>query len=344
MKLLRSTKNLVSRAVDAIENPIPYAAPSVRFDNIVSTGSTLLDLAISGKRVRGGGIPAGIVCEFFGPPGCGKTGVLNSIAAAAQKKGGDVHYDDPEKRLDLGYAHMIGAEVTEENYHFPDTVSEVFKGIWGWNPKPSQKGAICVRIEDSLAALSTELEMEGEDKMGMRRAKEFSEGLRKTCRIIGKNNWIIACSNQIRSGERGKTTTTGGFGIPFYASLRVKMLPSYPEFKLKRVVDGTEVVEGVRITCEIFKTSISSTLFHKEEIFYLFDYGIHDVWANLEYLKDKNKNSLYLAFDKEFKAIRKAVQYIEDNNLEHELRKMVINRWEEINIKSRIIFKPKVWF
>ena len=34
---------------------------------MVSTGSTLLDLAISGGRVRGGGIPGGIMVEIFGP-------------------------------------------------------------------------------------------------------------------------------------------------------------------------------------------------------------------------------------------------------------------------------------
>ena len=32
---------------------------------IVSTGSTQLDLAIYGGRVRGGGIPGGIIIEIF---------------------------------------------------------------------------------------------------------------------------------------------------------------------------------------------------------------------------------------------------------------------------------------
>jgi len=38
---------------------------------VISTGSTLLDLAISGGRIRGGGLPLGILVEIFGPPGCG---------------------------------------------------------------------------------------------------------------------------------------------------------------------------------------------------------------------------------------------------------------------------------
>ena len=39
---------------------------------MVSTGSTLLDLAISGTRVRGGGYPGGILVEIFGASGTGK--------------------------------------------------------------------------------------------------------------------------------------------------------------------------------------------------------------------------------------------------------------------------------
>ena len=38
-------------------------------ETVVSTGSTLLDLAISGGRIRGGGIPTGILMEIFGPSG-----------------------------------------------------------------------------------------------------------------------------------------------------------------------------------------------------------------------------------------------------------------------------------
>jgi len=35
-------------------------------ENVLSTGSTLLDLAISGGCVRGGGIPAGIMVVAYG--------------------------------------------------------------------------------------------------------------------------------------------------------------------------------------------------------------------------------------------------------------------------------------
>ena len=52
---------------------------------VISTGSTLLDLAVSWERVRGGGLPAGILVEIFGPPSSGKTTFLCEIAGGAQR-------------------------------------------------------------------------------------------------------------------------------------------------------------------------------------------------------------------------------------------------------------------
>ncbi len=42
------------------------------------------------------------------------------------------------------------------------------------------------------------MDNEDGDKYGMRRAKEFSEELRKTCRILKDKNYLMVCSNQIR--------------------------------------------------------------------------------------------------------------------------------------------------
>ena len=62
----------------------------VRFDKVVSTQCTLLDLAISGDKVRGGGIPGGVLVETFGASGTGKSALLASICASAQRRGGSL--------------------------------------------------------------------------------------------------------------------------------------------------------------------------------------------------------------------------------------------------------------
>ena len=80
----------------------------------------------------------------------------------------------------------------EIEYTIPNTVPEVFQSVRDWvSQEEAEKGTIYGVFADSLAALSTDMEMEEGDKMGMRRAKEFSEELRKTCRIItqGTSSW-----------------------------------------------------------------------------------------------------------------------------------------------------------
>lgn len=91
-----------------VEEPV---APLMEYDGsigtVISTGSTLLDLAISGGRVRGGGIPGGIFVEAFGPPSSGKTVLLCEIAGAIQRQGGEVMFYDPEARLNKKFAEVF---------------------------------------------------------------------------------------------------------------------------------------------------------------------------------------------------------------------------------------------
>ena len=169
-------------------------------DNVISTGSTLLDLAISGGRFKEGGVPTGIFVEVFGPSGAGKTVLLCQLAGNVQAKGGDIMFHDPEARLNKQFAALFGLDSTEIEYTMPDTIPQVFKSVRQWVPKEKATDKIYGVFADSLAALSTDMEMDKEegDKMGMRRAKEFSEELRKTCRIITQNDVLMVCSNQVR--------------------------------------------------------------------------------------------------------------------------------------------------
>jgi len=61
----------MKRRVDSVKTKKPEYDGD--FGQCISTGSTLLDLAISGGRIRGGGLPGGILVEVFGPSGVGKT-------------------------------------------------------------------------------------------------------------------------------------------------------------------------------------------------------------------------------------------------------------------------------
>lgn len=324
---------------------------------VVSTGSTLLDLAICGGRIKGGGIPGGQVTEIYGPSGAGKTAILVEVAASVQNKGGDVVFCDPEARLDKQYARVYGMKIKDENYFRPDTVLDI-KGNKGkiiqlglegyireWEPE--NEDVINVFCADSIAALSTETELDTGDKRGQRKAKELSEAMRKSCRRIAQNHKLVMFSNQVRQGDYGYITP-GGWAIGFHASLRLQITRKSRIVEKKKTSTGYEAEKVIGIESEVLvrKSSIDDE-YRTAPIVIMFGVGIDDIRANLAYLKEHNKSREYLAIDKTFPAnagIKKVVSYIEENNLERKLREEVIDLWTETEKLFKINRKPKVRF
>lgn len=308
------------------------------FKIITSTGSTLLDLCISGDRIHGGGLPAGILVEIFGPSGSGKTVLLSEIAGAIQRSGGQIMFMDPEARLNKQFAGMFDLDTDEMNYSMPDTVTEVFAKLKDWEIDPTKVNGI---MTDSLAALSTDLEMENKegDKMGMRRAKEFSEGLRKTARILKERNLLMVCSNQVRvnadAGAYGqKHSTPGGISVGFYSSVRLRAFSPKKIHKEVRVAGKiVKQVIGIETQMEVYKNSVSAP-YKKCPVVIMFDYGIDDIRTNLQYIKDYTKNTTYTINGEKLDiSMEKSILLIEEQNREKELREEVINLWEEIEAK-----------
>lgn len=315
-------------------------------DQFISTGSTLLDLAISGGRKRGGGIPGGILVEVFGPSSSGKTVLLCEIAGTVQRKGGEIQFKDPESRLNKQFAQIFDLVVNDEDYSTPDTVTETFQEIQKFKAKDTSK--INGIFVDSLAALSTNMEMEDGDKYGMRRAKEFSEECRKTCRILTKENILLVCSNQIRqnsdAGPYGqKYKSPGGEAIPFYSSLRLRFHSS-EKIKEKVKIAGKEVsrVVGVESKVDIHKSSVWKP-YRQAPIIIMFDYGIDDIRANLQFIKTYSGDSVYsVNSEKMGQSLDSAVLRVEKLGLELDLKNQVIDLWEEIEKEFAHERKPKI--
>lgn len=309
------------------------------FAHRVSTGSTLLDLAISGGRVRGGGLPGGVLVEAFGPSGSGKTVVLCQIAGAVQRQGGSIFFRDPEARLNRQFATMFDLDVDDMEIDNPDTIPEVFEPIRKWEPEPTD--ALHGVFVDSLAALSTNLELDGKDgdKMGMRRAKEFSEQLRKTCRAIAEKKFLIVCSNQIRSsGDSSpyaeKTSAAGGYAIGFYASTRLKF-GNPKKIKVTKTINKKEVerVIGVTTEVEVYKNSVWKP-YRSAPLTIIFDYGIDNIRENLQYLKKMGGGTTYTLGDiKLGRSLEESIKMIEEDGLEKKLETAVIELWEDIESK-----------
>jgi recombination protein RecA len=338
------TEQIKERAKETPED-IEVTPNKGDFGAVISTGSTLLDLAISGGRVRGGGIPRGVLVEIFGPESTGKTAILSEMCTDAFVKGGAIKFLDPEARLDQEYMRIYGVKLDTDEYHMPNTVNEVFSHILGWEPPEAPEGAANVIATDSLAALSSELELsDGGDKRGQKIAKDFSQGLRKTCRLIKRNGFIIACSNQIRQGDMGEVTS-GGRGIPFYASLRIRVGPPAKDkiLKMEKTINGQKVIKkyGIQSICTVKKSSIDDP-YREANIFIIFKHGIDDIRGNLMYLKKMSGSKTYDGITEEFGTITPAILHIEANNLEQQLKDKVIDVWENIENSFKVDRKPKV--
>jgi RecA/RadA recombinase len=325
------------------------APPPLPNAKVVSTGSTLLDLAISGWVYTNGGIPPGIMVEMFGPPGAGKTVVMCEMAGNVQRAGGKVLFDDPEGRLNAQFASLFAFDVSRAAYGRPDTVTEMFKSIRAW--RPISKGINAV-FADSLAALSTDLEMKKGDKMGQRRAKEFSEQLRVTCRELVKRNLLLVCSNQVRSnpdaGKFGeKYATSGGLAIPHYSSLRLRF--NRPMKTPREItVRGKEYVRvvGVHTKVDVYKSSVGQP-HYSAPLHIVYDYGIDDVRANLEYVKEKVGGASYRVDDghRLDQGLDRSIRMVEEGELEPRLRAYTAQVWREFESKFKVErpAKRRVW-
>lgn len=363
LKRRRSKKTEVEEVENTLLEPVEHERP-IRFDKVVSTGSTLLDLAISGGRVRGGGLPGGILVEIFGRPSSGKTAILSEICGSTK---GEILFLDPEGRIDEEYSRIYGVELNKDNYYMPQTVTSVFQDyLHDWEPKGD---GIHVAGVDSLAALSTDMELDQGDKMGMRRAKEFSQEMRIFCITLRQNNWLLVCTNQVRQSDYGDVTP-GGKAIPFYSTVRIKVkekdkVEKEKSIHVKDLVDNTQEddeedegakggkkkkkkekkiitskVIGVKSECFTAKNHIDDP-YRKVPVYIIFGYGIDDIRGNLQYLKDMTKSSTYDAITKSYQSMDYAVKWIEDNDLEDELREKVIDLWNKIQNKFDTVRKPK---
>lgn len=279
----------------------------------------------------------------------GKSVLACEVAGSIQRQGGKVNYKDSEARLDKKFSEVFDLKYDKINYEKPNTIPEAFLPLYKWKVDSTKINGYII---DSLAALSTNMEMDDDsgDKMGMRRAKEFSEHLRKGARIVTNNNLLLFCTNQIREKadaqkfER-KDINPGGKAIEFYASLILRF-SSFKKIVKEVKIEGKIVkrVIGIDITIEVVKSSIWKP-YHEANVIIYFDYGIYDLMANLRFIKEYTKHNVYTINGESLDiSIDKSVKIIEATNREKELREQVINLWEDIEKKFETNRKKKERF
>ena len=221
-------------------------AASMEVDAI-PTGSLALDMALGI-----GGVPRGRIVELYGPESSGKTTVVLHIVAEAQKLGGEVAFIDVEHALDPKYAKALGVDIDNLLVSQPDSGEQALEIAEAL----VRSGAIDVLVVDSVAALTTKAEIDGEmgdTHVGML-ARLMSQAMRKLTSVISKSNCVAVFINQIREKigvmYGNPETTPGGRALKFYASVRMEVLKGEP------IKDGSNII-GARTKVKIVKNKVA---------------------------------------------------------------------------------------
>lgn len=213
----------------------------------IKTGSLMLDIALGI-----GGIPKGRIVEIYGPESSGKTTVALHCVAEAQKAGGTAAFIDVEHALDPVYAGNLGVDIDSLLVSQPDSGEQALEIAEAL----VRSGAVDIIVIDSVAALVTRAEIDGE--MGEAHvgqlARLMSQALRKLAGALSKSNCAAIFINQLREKigvmYGNPETTPGGRALKFYSSVRIDVRKGEP------IKDGSELI-GSHTKAKIVKNKVA---------------------------------------------------------------------------------------
>lgn len=213
----------------------------------IPTGSMTLDMALGV-----GGVPRGRIIEIYGPESSGKTTVALSIVAQAQKLDGEAAFIDVEHALDPVYAKALGVDIDNLLVSQPDSGEQALEIAEAL----IRSGAIDVIVLDSIAAMTTRAEIDGEmgDLHVGQLARLMSQAMRKLTAAISRSNCVAIFINQIREKigvmYGNPETTPGGRALKFYSSVRIEVR------KGEVIKSGNDII-GASTKCKIVKNKVA---------------------------------------------------------------------------------------
>lgn len=296
---------------------------------VIPTGSMTLDLALGV-----GGVPRGRIVELYGPESSGKTTVALHIVAEAQKMGGEAAFIDVEHALDPKYAKALGVDIDNLLVSQPDSGEQALEIA----EQLVRSGALDVVVVDSVAAMTTKAEIDGEmgDNHVGQLARLMSQAMRKLTSVVAKTGCVAIFINQIREKigvmYGNPETTPGGRALKFYATIRM-------DVRKGEVIKDNKIPIGNRMKVKIVKNKVAPP-FRECEFDNIYGQGISrigevmDLAVELEIIK---KSGSWFSYEgtKLGQGRDNAMQKLrEDENFRKEVEAKILEHIDQIDLTA----------
>ena len=344
------------------------AMPAVDWSKGLSSGSTLLNLACSG-RPSVAFLP-GHFYFMVGDSASGKTWLaMSAFAEACRNKHYDKHqliFDNAENGALMDLAKYFGKTVKGRLQ--PPTAAMPSLGLnsgtveeFYFNVERNLEAGPCVYVLDSMDALTTEDERgkftetrkaheKGKDvsgSYGTSKAKLNSSYLRVVFNKLRETGSILIVLSQTRDNigfgaQFNPKTRGGGHALTFYASLEIWTSVAG---HIKKTVAGKPRELGIRCKARVKKNRLTGRDRTVEFPIY-HSHGIADTDGLVDYLIDeghwKESKGALAASEFAFEgSIEKLVQHIEATGQEKQLRLLAADTWRTIEEQSEVVRKKR---
>jgi recombination protein RecA len=346
-------KQIISEMANEIKEEVfSFSTPTQKTKvEFINSGSTVLNLMLSGKG-KNGGWARGRVVNIIGDGSSGKTLLSLEMAARcfhmlnkepetfSKVKNVKIVYNNVEGVMDFPITEMYGSEFENAVEWIQLPTIESFGRDYTRRVEAMKDGDFLLYIVDSMDTLisedsqerflkAAEKDQSEDSSYGMEKQKYSGKFFSNLCGIGQGKDATLVIISQVRENIGvtfgKKYRRAGGKALDFFTHqccwLAVKN-------HLKKTVKGETRTYGVQVKAKLERSKVSKP-FREADFTILFDYGVDQILSDIVYLfGEKEKNIEFNG--QSFGNQEKLVAYIEENNLQDELAEMVEEKWNVV--------------